>query len=50
MANISSKAKEDLLKEASSLKDMSWDSMRNLPYADACFNEVLRMNPPVGGR
>lgn len=27
---------------------VSWDASRTMPYADAAFNETLRMAPPVG--
>lgn len=27
---------------------VSWDASRTMPYADAVFNETLRMAPPVG--
>jgi len=27
---------------------VTWDDSRNYPFADATFNEVLRMAPPVG--
>ena len=27
---------------------VTWDDSRTVPYADATFNEVLRMAPPVG--
>ena len=29
-------------------EDVSWDDSKTVPYADATFNEVLRMAPPVG--